>query len=59
MDPRVSNLCENLGKQNISCPYTPSDSGQDTVALLESRTFYKSANRSRTAVDPNKSGLHI
>ena len=58
MDPRVSNLCESLGKQNVSCPYQPSDSSQDTVDLLESRTLYKSADRSRTAVDLNKSGLH-
>ena len=58
MDPRVSNLCESLGKQNVSCPYPPSDSSQDTVNLLESRTLYKSADRFRTAVDLNKSGLH-
>lgn len=58
MDPRVSNLCESLGKQNVSCPYPPSDSSQDAVDLLESRTLYKSADRSRTAVDLNKSGLH-
>lgn len=58
MDPRVSNLCESLGKQNVLCPYPSSDSSQDTVNLLESRTLYKSADRSRTVVDLNKSGLH-
>jgi hypothetical protein len=58
MDPRVSNLCESLGKKNVSCPDPPSDSSQDTVDLLESRTLYKGTDRSRTAVDLNKSGLH-
>ena len=58
MDPRVSNLCESLGKQNVSYTYPPSESSQDTADFLESRTLYKSADRSRTAVDLNKSGLH-
>lgn len=51
-------LLKVMGKQNVSCPYPPSDSSQDTVDLLESRTLYKGADRSRTAVDLNKSGLH-
>ena len=51
-------LLKVMGKRNVSCPYPPSDSSQDTVNLLESRTLYKGADRSRTAVDLNKSGLH-
>lgn len=51
-------LLKVMGKQNVSCPYPPFDSSQDTVDLLESRALYKDADRSRTAVDLNKSGLH-
>ena len=47
-----------LGKQNVSCPFPPSDSSQDAVDLLESRPLYNRADRSPTAVDLNKGGLH-
>jgi len=40
-----------MGKQNVSCPFPPSDSSQDAVDLLESCPLYKRADRFPTAVE--------
>ena len=58
MDPERVILLKATVSKTYRVPSHPPNAAGHAVNLPESRSLYKGADRTRTAVDLNKSGLH-